>query len=88
MEDGQAFKLIMGFIMLMVTFLLWIPLNEVVGQAADIFNGINTTNETYNEEMIERNNIVKDLFGAFMVILFIVYGIWAMKPGKDKKYEQ
>jgi len=78
--EGTGYKLIMGFIMVGVCFLLWIPLNEVTGQVGDIFNNMTTDSDT-----IARNNTGVLIFQSMMLFIFLVFGIWVMKSAMDKK---
>lgn len=80
MTDGTAFKLVMGFIMIAVSLVLWIPLNEMTGQIGDIFNGMTT-----DVDAIARNNTVVALFGATPVFLLLAYGIWVIKSAVDER---
>jgi len=79
MVEGTAFKLVIGFAMIVIAMLLWIPLNEVVGQVGGIFNAMTTGNATYDAEMIERNNIGAAIFSAVPIFLILAYGIWVLR---------
>ena len=74
MTDGTAFKLVMGFIMVVVCFIVWIPLNEWVGQIGDAMNELTTDADT-----IARNDIAVTLFSSMMLFIFIVFGLWVLK---------
>ena len=75
----KEYSLDLGFAMIMIIFLVWIPLNEMAGQTGDILNNISTGNVTYDSEMIERNNIAVAIFGGLMIFLFLAFAIWVFK---------
>ena len=85
MEEGTGYRLIMGFIIIAVSLIVWLPLNDAVDQAGDIFNAMDTGNATYTAEMIERNDMVLGLFANLPVFLLFVYGIWVIKSAMDKR---
>lgn len=77
----MAYKLVIGFIFLILCFLLWIPMNDVLVDVTSVMN--NFTNDT---DTINRNNTVFLMFNYIMVFIFIVYIIWVLKPSKESQY--
>jgi len=85
MAEGTGYRLVMGFIIVAACLLVWLPLNDVMEQAGDIFNGMDTGNATYTSDMIERNNMVLALFANAPVFLLLVYGLWVIKSAMDER---
>jgi flagellar biosynthesis component FlhA len=85
MEEGTGFKLIMGFAIMAIALILWLPLNNTISDVATIFNAVNTTNETYNTQMIEHNNNAAAIFSIFPVFLLFVWGLYVVRSGLDER---
>lgn len=83
--EGTGFRLIMGFIIIAVALILWLPLNDTVDGVKDVFNNMTTGNATYDAEMRENNNIVAAFFANFPVFLMLVYGMWVIKGAMGER---
>lgn len=79
----NTYKFIMGIGMLFISMILWIPLNETVSIAADIFNGMTTDADT-----IARNNIMVQIFYYLIFFFIIAFGIWILKTSLEDRQTQ
>lgn len=87
MEEGTGYKLVMGFIIVTVCLVLWLPLNDAAEEVGAVFNNMTTGNATYDAEMIERNNTVLAVFANVPLFLLLVYGLWVIKSAMAERKE-
>lgn len=76
----SGFKLVIGFVAIIIIGLLWIGLNEVMVNVGSVFNSMTTDADT-----ITRNNMGLSIFYYSLFFMIIVIAIWVVKSSLDER---
>jgi hypothetical protein len=78
----SGYKLVMGFMVFIITILLWIPLEYASTLTATILNSAVT-----DATAIQMNNIMARVFYYSLFIIFIALLIYILKPDSGEQEE-
>lgn len=73
----SAYKFIVGIAAIIIMALVWIPLNEVFGQADGIVDTFNSV--TTDQTIINYNNTMRQVYYYSLLVMILIIGIWILK---------